>query len=74
VANEASALGRGALVGNRVGQVAKSASDRHIGVLHATLQSNDQYAGIKKDEQQREAAYKGREGQTYQCFPEPHAL
>ena len=32
----------------------------------------DRCAGIKKDEQQHEAAHKGREGHTYQCLPEPH--
>ena len=38
----------------------------------ALLASDDRYAGIKKDEQQHEAAHEGREGQTYQCLPEPH--
>src|ERR1700688_2833501 len=33
---------------------------------------DDRYAGIKKDEQQHEAAHKGREGHTHQCLPEPH--
>ena len=38
----------------------------------AFFRSDDPYAGIKKDEQQHEAAHEGREGQTYQCFPEPN--
>jgi hypothetical protein len=38
----------------------------------AALQSDDWYAGIKKDKKQHEAAHKGREGYTYQCLPKPH--
>jgi hypothetical protein len=36
------------------------------------LRSDDRHAGIKKDEQQHEAAHKSPEGHTYQRLPEPH--
>ena len=36
------------------------------------LRSDDPHAGIKKDEQQHEAAHKSPEDHTYQCLPEPH--
>ena len=36
------------------------------------LRSDDRPAGIKKDEQQHEAAHKSPEGHTYQRLPEPH--
>ena len=38
----------------------------------ALLASDDRHAGIKKDEQQDEAAHKSPEGHTYQRLPEPH--